>query len=209
MSTTDRTRKKVVLLGDGGVGKRALIDRLIHGKFPYDVCCGIGVDFETYQSTTCDITLQLWKSCCPAYFARDNLPRCLCRDADCIILAYDVSNRKSFEGISEYHTVAVSHAGAGTPPPFVVMGCKCDVDEAQRVVPSEEGAAFATSIHALLFMEVSAKADINVRECFEDVAVAIQSHSAQRLFGDARHPGCVRLPGAGERIPVARSHCSC
>ena len=58
-------------------------------------------------------------------------------------------------------------------PPVIVVGNKCDLEGAQRVVTKEEGQALAAELGQneglISFAETSAKTDINVYEVFSDV----------------------------------------
>ena len=52
-----------------------------------------------------------------------------------------------------------------------VLGNKCDMED-QRVIPKESGEAVANANDAL-FLETSAKANINIEEAFEQLAERI------------------------------------
>ena len=58
-------------------------------------------------------------------------------------------------------------------PPVIVVGNKCDLNGAQRVVTTEEGKALAVELGQtegqISFAETSAKTNINVYEVFADV----------------------------------------
>ena len=58
-------------------------------------------------------------------------------------------------------------------PPVIVVGNKCDLEGAQRVVTKEEGKALAAELDQneglITFAETSAKTNINVYEVFADV----------------------------------------
>ena len=58
-------------------------------------------------------------------------------------------------------------------PPIIVVGNKCDLEGAQRVVTKEEGKALSVELGQgegiVSFAESSAKSNINVYEVFADV----------------------------------------
>ena len=66
-------------------------------------------------------------------------------------------------------------------PPVIVVGNKCDLNGAQRVVTTEEGKALAVELGQtegqISFAETSAKTNINVYEVFADV---IRQRKVQR-----------------------------
>ena len=65
-------------------------------------------------------------------------------------------------------------------PPVIVVGNKCDLEGAQRVVTKEEGKALSLELGqgegVVSFAESSAKSNINVYEVFADVIRQSKGH---------------------------------
>jgi small GTP-binding protein len=62
MEEASRLVKKVMFVGDHGVGKTSLINRYIRGEFVEATAPTIGIDFKTKSLTidSTNITLQIW-----------------------------------------------------------------------------------------------------------------------------------------------------
>lgn len=95
------------------------------------------------------------------------------KGAECAIVAYDVTNRESFEQAKQYWVSEVE-AQLGKNPCLCLAANKADIIN-ERVVSEEEGAAFALSRGASYF-ETSAKTDMNVTDMFDDIAGRLPSN---------------------------------
>ena len=87
------------------------------------------------------------------------------RSGQGFVCVYDITSRASFEEVTGFFDQIrrlkdVDHLA------MVVVGNKCDL-ESQRQVAVAEGAALARSLGGgCVFLETSAKEDMNVQECF-------------------------------------------
>eukprot|EP00967_Tisochrysis_lutea_P109653 scaffold170821_cov33-Tisochrysis_lutea.AAC.1 len=101
---------KIIIVGDSGVGKSALVRRFVEDVF--DVATGptIGLDVSTRSIDLGEmggsVKLDLWDSAGQERFAP--LLRSYYRGAGGVIYAFDVTSRKSFERIDDYWTGQVS-----------------------------------------------------------------------------------------------------
>lgn len=89
---------KVVLIGDGGVGKTSLRNQYIHKKFTDAYKATIGADFITKEVETNDgkkVMMQIWDTAGQERF--QSLGVAYYRGADACILVYDVNNYLSFQ----------------------------------------------------------------------------------------------------------------
>lgn len=89
------------------------------------------------------------------------------RDANGILLVYDISQRNTFENLGSW--VSQIKENANEDVAIVVVGNKADVDPRNRQVTFEEGRRFAETIEAQFF-EVSAKEGNNVEQSFITLA---------------------------------------
>ena len=87
------------------------------------------------------------------------------RLCDGIILMYSVTDRKSFNLISNW--IQNIYDMKEKDVPLILIGNKCDLEE-QREVFTEEGIEAAKKYNTLYF-ETSAKEGINVEESFEEL----------------------------------------
>jgi Ras-related protein Rab-7A len=90
---------KIVLIGDQGVGKTALLDSFEYKKISKTQKPTIGADFMKKKITLDDngleVNLQLWDTAGQERF--QSLCTSFYRGADCCIIVYDVSNERSYE----------------------------------------------------------------------------------------------------------------
>jgi len=90
------------------------------------------------------------------------------------LLMYSVADRATFDETTRWHQLLMEtrrdglRKGGCGPCATLVVGAKCDLRAAERVVSEEEGRALATSL-GCGFMECSAKEDTNVDEVFSEV----------------------------------------
>ena len=120
------------------------------------------------------------------------------RDAHAAVIAYDVTERSTFDNIAKYWDVLKN---ARPDCRVVVIGCKADLVEAAPEtcqVPPEEGRKLARERHALRFYETSAKNGQNVHAVFDALCRDIAPEKYDER-GAASAGGTVRLgdePGA-------------
>jgi Ras-related protein Rab-20 len=90
------------------------------------------------------------------------------RGAQAAILAYDITNRKSFEALRNYMDFLKE---ADKNCFIIVIGTKIDLvlsEQVSREVPEEEGRAFALGYNAA-FYETSSKTGANVSAVFDTI----------------------------------------
>lgn len=101
------------------------------------------------------------------------------RGANAIIIVYDICNRTSFVNIGSW--LAEIKKNAADNICIMLVGNKCD--KIERQVDYESAKAFADRL-GVMFMESSAKADINVHKIFKAVVTELQ----QRLVKETGLP---------------------
>ena len=153
---------KLILLGDQGVGKSCILNRFLNDTFIEDYQATIGLDFQSknVQIENQDIHLLLYDTAGQEKF-RSLIPM-YTRDANIILLVYDISNKDTFnhlpDWIRDLTNVNIKEII------FVIVGNKIDLN-AQRAVTLEEGQKFAEE-HDFLFQEISAKTGVGFSELF-------------------------------------------
>ena len=153
---------KLILLGDQGVGKSCILNRFLNDTFIEDYQATIGLDFQSknVQIENQNIHLLLNDTAGQEKF-RSLIPM-YTRDANIILLVYDISNKDTFnhlpDWIRDLTNVNINEII------FVIVANKIDLN-AQRAVTLEEGQKFAEE-HDFLFQEISAKTGIGFPELF-------------------------------------------
>lgn len=168
---------KVVILGDGGVGKSCLMNRFVSNFFDANSFHTIGVEFlnKDIQVETERYTLQIWDTAGQERFKALRTP--FYRGSDICLLAYAVDDKASFRSLIQwreeflkYYDVKADHF------PFIVVGTKSDTPPAQRQVTVEEVSEWCQEHHVAAFIETSAKTSNNVYEAF---ALAVKQWQRQ------------------------------
>jgi small GTP-binding protein len=154
---------KVVVAGDGAVGKTSLIRRYCEGKFDHARVATIGVDFQTQVVDLPERTVKLsiWDMAGQERFAVVRAG--FYRGSRAAALVYDVTEPQTLADLTRWREEVLS---AVQEQPFLVIGNKIDLE---RAISTEEGAAFAESIDAP-HVETSALTGEGVPTLFETLA---------------------------------------
>ena len=86
------------------------------------------------------------------------------KEANAILLVYDISNHSSFDEIKNYYCNEIRDICQNNIP-IILLGNKTDLED-ERQVSQEDGVILAVS-HNYKFMETSAKKNENVADAFE------------------------------------------
>jgi small GTP-binding protein len=153
---------KFIVIGASGVGKTALLKRLIDDQFTSDTPSTIGVE---YLATVIEIDgqpikLQIWDTAGQEKFR--SIAKSYFRHAVGVILVFDITVRKSFEDLSlwlnDVHQLCDPNAAV------TLIGNKIDLGS-QRAVTSADAQGFAAN-HQMKYLETSALGGDNVSEAF-------------------------------------------
>jgi small GTP-binding protein len=158
---------KLVIIGDSGVGKSALLLRFSDNTFVSEFISTIGVDFRfrTVAVGEQRVKLQIWDTAGQERFK--TITSAYYRGADGIVVVYDVTRRDSFEHVRQWYTEAVLFSRPADPISVLIVGNKSD--RADAVVTPEEGAALAAELGAAHLLTSARTAD-NVDAAFVNVA---------------------------------------
>ena len=153
---------KLIFLGDQSVGKSCILNRFMNDTFTEEYQATIGLDFQSknVQIDNQDIHLLLYDTAGQEKF-RSLIPM-YTRDANIILLVYDISSKDSFVHLTDWLNDLTTINKDEVI--FAVVGNKIDLEE-QRVVKLEEGENFAKE-HDFIFAEVSAKTGDGFSELF-------------------------------------------
>ncbi|KAG9238124.1 ras family-domain-containing protein [Amylocarpus encephaloides] len=223
---------KLVVLGDGGVGKTALTIQLTLQHFveTYDPTIEdsyrkqVVIDGQSCMLEVLDTAGQ------EEYTAlRDQW----IRDGEGFVLVYSISSRSSFSRIGKFHSQiqrvkessssSPSYPGSpissmmpSAPVPIMLVGNKSD-RITEREVSTQEGSALARDL-GCEFVEASAKNYINVEKAFYDVVRQLRKQrqstsikTSQSTKGQGRvQTGERILQGENDRIyrPKRRPRCA-
>ena len=94
---------QVIILGDGAIGKTSMIKQYTKSEFDEDHITTLGLDFATKKYTAKDgkeISAKIWDTAGQERFR--TLTHSFYKNADGIIISYDVTDRKTFENIKTW-----------------------------------------------------------------------------------------------------------
>ena len=197
MTETTRTFKFIVI-GSSGVGKTAILKRLIDDVFTGESQSTIGVEF---LATTLDVEgqsvkLQIWDTAGQELFR--SVTRGYYRGSVGALLLFDISTPDSFNTISEWVNdireiarpecvIALignkldlcppnrRHGGNGEADPNSQTDSNDDQNSNIRFVPEEDARNYAQN-NSMLYYEVSAKTGQNVQTAFDGLVDAIEKN---------------------------------
>ena len=182
-----KIRAKIVLIGDGGVGKTALRRAWLGEGFKTEYLMTIGADFASQEltvyhspsKTTYDVKFQIWDLAGQPRFK--SVRDLYYRGAVGALCFFDVTNQSSYMNLVEWIQSYWSLNGIGKRP-LLIVGSKCDLRDNPAFpsqVSSRYGREYAEEITKLLktkygfsvhYLETSAKENINVDKAFKMLA---------------------------------------
>ena len=160
---------KLVFLGDSAVGKSCIVSRFTRGNFSdlQEPTIGAAFNTGTIELEDIKIRFEIWdtagqeryRSLAPMYY----------RGAAAVVIVYDITSLESFEGaklwVSEIKRLGDSDCIIS------IIGNKSDLQDNRKV--SVKKVIDYAATNNISYMEVSAKADININNMFENIAKLI------------------------------------
>jgi len=170
----DASNLKLVVVGDGAVGKTCLLFVYNNGSFPEEYVPTVFQNASkdaTYKGKP--VTLRLYDTAGQEEY--DRLRPLSYPNTNIVLLCFSVTSRSTFESISSKWAPEVRHYLPRVPT--ILVGLKTDIRDENGSEPKgpeydpvskEEGEDLAKKIGARLYMESSAKKEIGVSEIFEE-----------------------------------------
>ncbi|KAJ8367588.1 hypothetical protein AAFF_G00314770, partial [Aldrovandia affinis] len=160
---------RIILLGDSTVGKSSLLKRFTDGVYSDVADPTVGVDFYARSleiEPGVKIKLQLWDTAGQERFR--SITTSYYRNSVGGLLVFDLTNRKTFEHVREWHR-EVSEYVQPHRMVYVLVGHKSDLAGGERKVSRDEAERLAAALGAR-YVETSAKRNSNVERAFETLA---------------------------------------
>lgn len=137
--TSKKNFLKIVVLGDANVGKTSLLTRYTEDKSPISTKPTIGADFKKKEVVINEstVTVQIWDTAGQERY--QSIGYSFYRGSDCCVIAFDITNRQSFENLSKWKEAFIENAVPSNSDnyPFICMGNKLD-KQSDRVVSTNE-----------------------------------------------------------------------
>lgn len=162
---------KILLLGDSGVGKTAIFERIINDRFNPSYMTTIGVDYGSkyFDYNEEKIKISLWDTAGQERFRA--ITRAYIRGADAMLIVFDLTDRESFDAISHWMHIADDNIKKCD---FILVGNKSDL---KRTV-EEADVNTLINKYSLPYFEVSAKETLG----FENLTKCIVETMAKRPY---------------------------
>jgi small GTP-binding protein len=160
---------KFIIIGSSGVGKTAILKRLIDDIFEPESQSTIGVEFLSSQVDVdgVPVRLQIWDTAGQERFR--SIAKAYFRSAIGVVLVFDLTDRKSFEDLNQWLTDI--HQLCDPNAVVTLIGNKLDL-KGSRSVTAAEAEAFA-QLHQLTYFETSALGGDNIQEAFQRTTATI------------------------------------
>ncbi|CAD5112425.1 DgyrCDS1647 [Dimorphilus gyrociliatus] len=157
---------KIVLVGDTGVGKTALMLFFDHGLSASTIIPTIGIDFKVKTISVMGkrIKLQIWDTAGQERFQA--IPSSYYRGVHGILLVYSITKASSFENVSKWLNRIKKQTGSDDPE-MILLGNNCDLEN-ERQISKKNGEEMARNLN-ISFMETSAKTGININKAFYSI----------------------------------------
>jgi len=167
-------RVKLVVVGDGAVGKTSLLISYATGEFPTEYLPTVFENYTAQMKRTNEmILLHLWDTAGQEDY--DRLRPLSYPGADVLLLCFSTISQASYDAIKEKWAPEVHHYVSNIP--HILVGTKIDLREAKAPDPNsgkyepitpEQGKSMADEIGAVRYMEVSSKTGKGVAEVFNE-----------------------------------------
>ncbi|KAJ3047102.1 GTP-binding protein Rho1 [Rhizophlyctis rosea] len=207
----DPVRKKLLVIGDGTVGKTCLLIVYTQGTFPLKY---IPTVFEnhikdvTIPETNTTVELVLWDTAGQEEVGRYRLRSLYYPNSDVVVICYAIDSPDSLENVAENWIQEVRHFCPKIP--VLLVGTKSDLRNdpqtiaslakmGQRPVTFEEGQKMSQQINAIGYYETSAKSNEGIPIVFEEAARAAASST-----GGGAKKGGTQSAGSGGGTGIQR-----
>ena len=161
MSQTDEIKIKVILLGNGSVGKTSLANRFARDKFSETYKPSLGVDFmvKRIEYKGRKVKVLVFDTAGQEFIS--SLRKRYYAGAAGAVIVFDLTSRKSFEDLSRWVDEVRNEVGDINT---VFAGNKTDLEN-ERDISTEEGQTYADKMNGQ-YLETSAKLGHHVHDIF-------------------------------------------
>lgn len=157
---TDIKRYKCAIVGDAGIGKTVLINRIRTGEFEtkYRPTMGVEVSSTGFETSGGNTVLNVWDTAGTEKY-KGLGHKYYIADAKVVIIMFDVTSKSTYARVSHYYEMVQE---ASPDAIVVICGNKVDCKD-RKVMPSM--ITFHRK-HKLQYYDISANSLYNVKELF-------------------------------------------
>ncbi len=159
---------KLILGGEGGVGKTSMVHRFVEDAFQTDYKSTIGTSIMKkecdFQGLESKVRFVIWDLAGQAQFKR--VRQTYLGNAEAGILVFDVTRNDTFDKLENWFKEIKE---VSTTISLILVGNKIDLED-QRVVSHDQGEELAQKLN-LSYIETSAKTGENINDAFKMLAL--------------------------------------
>jgi Ras-related protein Rab-21 len=201
-------RFKIVLLGEGRVGKTSILLRYTRGEFSDRQVSTLQASYldKTVMLGSTEVNLSIWDTAGQERFHA--LGPIYYRDADGALLVYDITDVESFKKVQNW--VRELRKIVGNDITIAIAGNKVDLEKNRRVQESE-AIAYAESVGAFHF-QTSAKMGRGLEEVFKKLSTTLvdkKGKSGNRRGGGTGKKLVIIDDQAADIPQAAKGGCAC
>jgi len=159
---------KLMLVGDGGVGKTCFAFSWADDGFNSIHIPTIGFDYKdrAMRVNRKDYVVKIWDTAGSERF--DSVTAQYYNDMEGFFIVFDVTNAQSFKNAERWIAKIKTNTKNVPDIPFVLVGNKSDIPEPIRVVKKSKGLLFAKE-KGCRYFETSSKLRTQIDECVTDL----------------------------------------
>ena len=162
------------------MGKTCVLSRFMNNTFTNIYKCNVGVDYRS-KTVTFDnkigYELNIWDTCGEERFR--SVSRQYYKDANAVLLIFDLTNRESFDGLQRWFTDIQNFSSQNIE--ISVLGNKSDETD-KRSVNIQEINELLKGKENCMYFEVSAKTGNNIMNVFETLVKKLNSKEGNEQF---------------------------
>jgi len=193
---------KVVIVGNGAVGKSSMIQRYCRGTFTKSYKKTIGVDFLEKQLRVHgeEVRLMLWDTAGQEEF--DALTKAYYRGAQACVVAFSTTDRASLLAVRKWRKKVEDECG---DIPMVLVQNKIDLIS-QSEINQLEAEKLATECRMKLY-RTSVKEDLNVGVVFQHLAENYVNQARSSRANEMLNPASLNIGGISTtRLPPYQTY---
>ena len=158
--------KKLVFIGDSGVGKTCIISRFTQGIFENNVNSTRGASYSNkiIDVNGTPLSLDIWDTAGQETYK--SLTKYFYKGAKMALLVYDITRKESFDSIKSFWYDQIKEFG-DEGVILGIVGNKCDMYD-DEAVPEQEAREYAKNIGAI-FQLTSAQNNSGINELFKNI----------------------------------------
>ena len=159
---------KIIVVGNGKVGKTTLTIKYVKGKFTSDYKKTLGVDFlnikKYIKNIEKEIEFYIWDTAGQDYY--NSITKRYYKGADAALIVFAINDKDSFDNIISWYDKIYQECDN---IPIILVMSKIDLKH-EAVVSDIEAENLAKKLN-IDFMKVSSKDNIMVNEVFEKLSI--------------------------------------